>query len=118
MSATADPLIQKSLVGEALEHGPVAIFVADDEQRYLAVNDFGCALLGYTRERLLELTVGAIAAYEEAQTEYAEMVRDGSRSGIAVLRRADGREVRVGYRAARTAVGAQTLFVSACWPLD
>ena len=49
----SEPLIQTSLLGEAIENGPVAVFVADEHGRYVAVNRAACQLLGYTREELL-----------------------------------------------------------------
>ena len=92
---------------------PCCVFVADENRRYVAVNDYACRLLGYTREELLELTVDQIARYGEAPGEYAEMVArrrprgrlhahaqgrdDASRSGTARAssRSRDG-AVRVG----------------------
>jgi PAS domain-containing protein len=41
MSATVgrgEPLLQMTLLGEAVEHAPVGIFVFDDEGRYVAAN--------------------------------------------------------------------------------
>ena len=46
-TAVAHDLVQKSLVGEALDAGPVAIFVADDG-KYLAVNAYACELSATT----------------------------------------------------------------------
>ena len=66
-SAVTHELVQKSLVGEALEHGPVAVFVADDDGRYLAVNAYACDLLGYTRSQLLDLRVPDVAVDPDAQ---------------------------------------------------
>ena len=71
-NAVAHELVQKSLVGEALDHGPMAIFVADETGRYLAVNAYACDLLGYTREELLELRLGDIAVNPEAQEAYLQ----------------------------------------------
>ena len=55
--STSEPLVQSVLLGEAVEHAPVAILVADDEMRYVAANATACELLGYTREELLQLRV-------------------------------------------------------------
>src|ERR1700751_4179359 len=49
----SEPLIQASLRGEAVEHGPAAVFVADEHGRYVAVNQAACKLVGYEREELL-----------------------------------------------------------------
>ena len=57
----AEVLIQTALLGEAVEAGPALVFVADEQMRYIAVNQFACAALGYTREELLALHVPDIA---------------------------------------------------------
>ena len=49
----SEPLMQSVLIGEAVEHAPVAILVSDEEGRYVAANEHACELLGYTREELL-----------------------------------------------------------------
>ena len=95
-SAVTHELVQKSLVGEALEHGPVAVFVAGDDGRYLAVNAYACELLGYTRSELLDLGVEDVAVDPEAQTNSSEMRRTGSRTGTthaAAERRDRARDV-------------------------
>jgi len=55
--STSEPLVQSVLLGEAVEHAPVAILVADDEMRYVAANATACQLFGYSREELLQLRV-------------------------------------------------------------
>jgi uncharacterized membrane protein YdjX (TVP38/TMEM64 family) len=53
----AHALIQSNLLGEALENAQLAVFVADEETRYIAVNSYACRMLGYAREELLDLHV-------------------------------------------------------------
>ncbi len=108
----SDPFIQASLLGEAVEHGPVAAFVADEDGRYVAVNAAACALLGYDREELLALRVTDVARYEEASAEYAELTVQGSSSGTTVLTRKDGSEVEFTYVAGATLVAGMPVFVS------
>lgn len=117
-SAVAHELVQKSLVGEALENGPVAVFVADDDGRYLAVNSYACGLLGYTREELLALRVTDIAVNPEASADYGEMQQRGSSTRIATLRHKDGTEIAMHFRAAHTTVGGMPLYIGTCWPVD
>ncbi len=109
---TARALIDTVLVGEALEHGPVAVFVFDDSFRYVAVNDYACRLLGYTREELLELRMTDVARYDGARRDYAEMVTAGSQTGTVVLSRKDGDEVPVTYYTQQTTVAGLTFYVS------
>ena len=69
-SGAAETLIQTSLIGEALDHGPVLLFLADEDMRYVAVNALACELLGYTRAELLGLRVADVCRDEEAPEEY------------------------------------------------
>jgi PAS domain S-box-containing protein len=117
-SAVTHELVQKSLVGEALEHGPVAVFVADDDGRYLAVNAYACELLGYTREELLHLRVPDVAVDPEAPANYTEMKRRGSQTGTTRLRRSDGSELEMHFRATQTTVGGMLVYIGTCWPAD
>ncbi|HUP32319.1 MAG TPA: PAS domain-containing protein [Gaiellaceae bacterium] len=117
MSASvAHEVIQKSLVGEAVEGGPVAVFVADHDGKYIAVNDYACRLLGYTREELLALSVTDVAVDENAAADYDELLRGRRGTGRSVLRTKDGRDVPVSFRASSTTVGGLELFVGICWP--
>lgn len=110
-------LIQQNLLGDAIDPGPVAVFVADEEQRYLAVNEYACELLGYTRAELLELDVTDVAVNPGASGDYEQMIRDGSHVGLTILRRKDGSEVPMNFRAAETTVGGMAVYVGVCWPV-
>jgi PAS domain S-box-containing protein len=117
-SAVTHELVQKSLVGEALEHGPVAVFVVDDDGRYLAVNAYACELLGYTRTELLDLRVSDVSADPEARANYSELRRAEPRTGLTRLRRSDGTEIEVQFRAAQSSVGGMLVYIGTCWPVD
>jgi PAS domain S-box-containing protein len=117
-SAVTHELVQKSLVGEALEHGPVAVFVADDDGRYLAVNAYACELLGYTRSELLDLRVDEVAVDPDAEVNFSEMRRKGSRAGFTRLRHSDGSELEMHFRASQTTVGGMLVYIGTCWPVD
>ena len=119
VSAVTHELVQKSLVGEALEHGPVAVFVADDDGRYLAVNAYACELLGYTRSELLGLRVADVAIDPDAKANYAKMRRRrGSHTGVTRLRHSDGSEIEMNFRASQTTVGGMLVYIGTCWPAD
>jgi PAS domain S-box-containing protein len=94
-----------------VDAGPVAIFVADEEMRYVAVNRLAADMLGYTREELLALRVTDVARAPEAAREYAEMMRHG-REGLAELTRKDGTTVTFRYLAQEPRVARMTLYVS------
>ena len=109
----AEPLIQTSLLGEAIENGPAAVFVADENGKYVAVNQAACSLLGYTREELLGLRVSDVARYTEASEEWSEMRQAGTRLGTSTLTRKDGTTVEFSYVAGATIVAGMPVFVSA-----
>jgi PAS domain S-box-containing protein len=108
----SEPLIQASLLGEAVEHGPAAVFVADEHGRYVAVNQAACKLVGYEREELLELRVTDLVPAEEAAAPWGEMVADGVKRGIATLRCKDGGTVEFRYVAGATRVAGMPVYVS------
>jgi PAS domain S-box-containing protein len=114
MSGVAEPLIQASLLGEAIDSGPVAVFVADDELRYIAVNEFACTLLGYTREELLGLSAAEVM--RDAATEEADFVGHGARDGRSILVAKDGTETAIAYRTSETTVAGMRFFVVIAWP--
>jgi PAS domain S-box-containing protein len=117
-NGVAHDLIQLGLLGDAIDEGPVAVFVADEQRRYLAVNDYACRLLGYTREELLALTVTDVAVNTSADEDYERMVRTGGNTGRATLRRKDGSDVEMHFRAAETTVAGMDVYVGVCWPVD
>jgi PAS domain S-box-containing protein len=112
MTGVSEPLIQASLLGEAIEHGPVAVFVADEVGKYVAVNQAACVMLGYTREELLGLRVADVAQYTEATEEWGKIRQAGTRVGTSTLTRKDGTAVEYSYVAGETTVAGMPLLVS------
>jgi PAS domain S-box-containing protein len=111
------PLIQTGLLGEALEDGPVAIFVADEHMRYIAVNAYACDLLGYTRDELLELTVADVAR-PGAEQDFADVVGGANGPGSYELVRRDGTTFTFRYVASGTTVAGMQMFVAVGCPVD
>ena len=108
----AQPLVQASLVGEAIDHGPALVFVADEEMKYVAVNQHACDVLGYTRAELLALTVPDIVPGPNTAAHFADLITTPASAGTSTLRRKDGSDVRYTWRAAQTTVAGLTLYVS------
>jgi PAS domain S-box-containing protein len=108
----SEPLIQASLLGEAIENGPVAVLVADEHGRFVAVNQAACRLLGYSRKELLTLRLTDVARYEGAPAEWAEMESRGTKAGVSTVTRKDGSTVEFAYLAGATAVAGMPVFVS------
>jgi PAS domain S-box-containing protein len=107
----AQPLIQAGLLGEALERGPVAVFVADEHMRYIAVNVYACELLGYTRDELLQLRIPDVSG-SAAEDNFAEFLASGRQAGTIELRRKDGTTFEFEYVASETTIAGMQLFVS------
>jgi PAS domain S-box-containing protein len=110
--ATVEQLIQTGLLGEALDKGPALVFVADDDMKYIAVNELVAQTLGYTRTELLAMHVTDVVRDPEAPLQYLEMLRAGNRMGKAMLTRKDGTEIEFEYRAMKTRVAGLEFFVS------
>lgn len=114
----AAALVQMGLLGEALERGPVAVFVFDDRARYVAVNGYACELLGYEREELLAMRAGALSVSDDPLGDYAAVVRGDLPEGAVTVRRKDGTELLLRFRACETKVASMTFYVGVAWPAD
>jgi len=110
--ATAQQIIQTGLIGEALDPGPALIFIADDEMKYVVVNQLAADVLGYTREELLGMRVTDVVRSPTAADDYEQMMTRGELTGSAVLTCKDGSEVTLHYRAGRTRIAQLEFFVS------
>ena len=114
----AEALIQAALIGEAIEGGPALVFVADEEMRYIAVNQYACDALGYTREELLALQVTDVARDSGTPEDYDELFARGVRSGSTMLTRKDGSTALLTYRSTRTTVAGLAFFVAVGFLVD
>jgi PAS domain S-box-containing protein len=101
----SDPLIQTSLLGEAIEHAPVAVFVVDEQGEFVAVNQSACALLGYERGELLTLRVADVARDEQPSEDGVPGIRK------TTLTRNDGGTLDFTYAAGETTVAGMSVFV-------
>lgn len=113
----SEPLLQATLLGEAVEHAPVGVFVFDEEGRYVAVNPFACEELGYTREELLEMRLGDLAvSRREAMKTYESALGDGIAEATTRARRKDGTEIVLHFRARATKIAGITFYIAIAWP--
>lgn len=108
--------MQTVLLGEAVEHAPVAILVADDEMRYVAANVTACELLGYTREEILERRVTDIAVYPEAEGEFEAMIASGQLIGRTVVTLKDGSRLSLHHRSSEVSIAGLEYYVAVLWP--
>jgi PAS domain S-box-containing protein len=114
--SAAEPLIQSTLLGEAIDGGPAAVFVADETGSYVAVNRYACELLGYTREELLALSVADVSRGSAAAEQFAEVVAHRLHEGRSELVRKDGSTVTIDYRAGETKAAGMSFYVVVGWP--
>jgi PAS domain S-box-containing protein len=109
-------LVQSVLLGDAIERAPVAILVSDDEQRYVAANEYACRLLGYRRPELIGLRVTDLTSEEDARRELGEVQAHGEAQGTLRVRRKDGGELTLRHRSAETTLAGLTYYVAVLWP--
>jgi PAS domain S-box-containing protein len=111
-----DRVLHATLFGDALIQAEVAALLADDDGRYVAVNDEACDLTGYSRSRLTSLRIGKLAGDERSRRIYENLAR-GKLRGRKVVRRRDGDLVQCRYWCLRTTVGEHLpYFVMLLWP--
>ena len=106
-SNVAQPLVQASLIGEAIDAGPVLVFVFDEDGRYVAANQQACDELGYERDELLTLTIEDVAELPERASV-----------GRMELTRKDGSTFVFEYRSQEALVAGLTVYVAVGWPAD
>jgi PAS domain S-box-containing protein len=104
--------VQQFLLGQAVDAGPVLIFVADEQGRYAAVNRRACEALGYTRAELLGMRVTDVAVSPEAPELYEAMLRRQHDTGVTPIRCKDGRLLPLRYHAAQVTVAQMAFWVS------
>lgn len=111
MAAAVDSTVQSLMIGDAMECAPAVVIVVDDSGKYLAVNQFACDLLGYSREELLALRPDDVTTGPWEQ-RMSELQVAGELRGETDLKRRDGSTVHVRYSAAETKVSGMSFWVS------
>lgn len=105
----ANPLVQATLLGEALEGAHAAAILFDEDRNCVAVNAHACVLTGYTRAELLALPV-------DVGGELEEVAAHRRHAGLTELRRKDGSTFGVSYRVIPTNIGGISFFLGIFWP--
>src|SRR3954453_1184167 len=110
----AEDLLQASLLGDAVDAAPIAVYVGDDDFRSLAVNRAACELLGYTRDELIRLRLGDVVTSSDDRLREADRRFQQKRTarGETGPPRKDGTTVPVDYTAVETRLGGMPVFVS------
>jgi PAS domain S-box-containing protein len=112
----AQHILHRALLGEAMDCAEgTAIFVWNEERKYVAVNEKACRLVGLSREELVGMPVGDLspdnASADIARTRNAELVRSSSS-----FTRRDGTDVPIDWVTMRTRVAGLPYMVSLVWP--
>jgi PAS domain S-box-containing protein len=110
--SVAEAMIQVGLLGEAIDHGPFAVLVADEDRRYVAVNQTACRLLGYSREELLQLSIDEVVVDPDPEADFIALIHSRRKSGRSTLRRKDGSLVVFEYDAGETSVAGMHLYLA------
>jgi PAS domain S-box-containing protein len=114
-AARANAILQETLLGEVFDNLDAAVFVADEQGRYVAVNARACAITGYSREELLGKTVHEIAV---DTADYTPAISGRKNAGTVALRRKDGTHVEVEWRVATTTIAGMPFYVGLNWNVD
>jgi PAS domain S-box-containing protein len=112
VSGLAQPLVQQTLLYDALDNSHFLIFVADDRMQYLAVNATACELLGYTREELLSMRVTDVAVDDDAPGAFRELLSNGSHQGLTHVRASDGTLLPFSYNASEIHIAGLPYYLS------
>jgi PAS domain S-box-containing protein len=109
-------LLHATIVGEAIEHAVgAAVFVWNEERRYVAVNEEACRLTGLSRAELIGMPVGDLspdrAAGDIERTRATPLLH-----GRSSFTRRDGQAVELEWVTTHTHVAGLEYMVSVCWP--
>ena len=116
MAADLDRVIHGTLLGEAALTAEVATLLADEDGRYVAVNDEAIRLTGYTRSELTKGWMGFLAADERSKTIFRDVSRGRRLQGRKLIRRLDGELVPCRYWAIPAHVTGIQYFLLLLWP--
>jgi PAS domain S-box-containing protein len=108
----ANPLVQASLLGEAVDAADIAILIADEDGRCIAANQLACTMLGYERDDLLQLAVPDFVPGSDPQACFRAVYTDGGENGVVDAVRSDGTALSVRYWATPTRVARMRLVLA------
>lgn len=115
VSIRAHDAVLSTLLVEASEHATVAIYVYDDDGRYVAVNKCAAELLGYEREELLTHDVGD---FTEGGIDRSVLLKPERREGVRLVKRKDGTKIPIAYVVTPTRVASLPFYFAVVWELS
>jgi PAS domain S-box-containing protein len=114
MADDTQRLIGVTLLGEAIDRlEGVAVFVWNDERRYVAVNEEACRLVGLSRDELIGMPVGTLTP-DGGEPQMESLRGRGAVDGAHFITRADGEKVQLSWTTAPTRIAGLPYLVSVC----
>jgi len=105
-------------IASGIDETMISVLVADDSARYVEANAAICALTGYSREQLLQMSIWDLSAadvVERGQRAWKRFLRDGRFEGSYRIRRSTGEYITIRCSSAANVVPG--LHVSIMAPL-
>jgi len=89
----------RSYISQSLD----GVHIIDDNGRYTEVNPAACLMLGYTREEMLQMSIGDIIApgQTDGYDHFKNLIETGESMGEVTARRKDGTVITVEIHAVR-----------------
>ncbi len=98
-----------------VENAPDGIFIVDSEARYVDVNEAACRMTGYSRDKLLNMTIMQLAPSDtppEVFETFEKLKRNGKTSSGIVIQRKDGSVIHASLDAVALSDGRYMAFCS------
>ena len=112
MGADAQQLLQRALLGEAVDQlEGVAVFVWNEERRYVAVSEEACRLVGLSRAELIGLPVGRLTP-DGAAADLVRVQAGTVTDGRSSFTRRDGEVVNLEWTTVHTRIAGLPYMLS------
>jgi PAS domain S-box-containing protein len=106
--------IHQALIGEAGDCAGFGVSVYDEDGRFVALNQYAAAILGYPRDELLRRDV---ADFTDGGIDRSVLLRSNLREGVRLVQRPDGTSVPTAFVVAPTRVANLDFFVAIWWEI-
>jgi PAS domain S-box-containing protein len=111
-------ILQRALLGEAIDCADgTAVFVWNEERRYVAVNEAACRLVGVGREELIGMPVGELSP-DGAADDLERVRRAPLLRGSSSFTRRDGERMEIDWMTLHTRVAGLEYRISFVWPVS
>jgi PAS domain S-box-containing protein len=116
MAAGAQRILQRALLGEALDGATgTAVFVWNEDRNYVAVNDEACRLVGLPRQEIIGMPVGELSP-DRADRDIARTLDEPFVRGGSSFTRRSGETIELDWITMHTTVAGLDYMISLVWP--